>query len=496
MIDYIILALLVVLVIIGIVNIILIRKAGENETEEDGHEEEMVERLVSKLDENKDAVRYVSGQFDTMSKNQYAQNKSLQDSLTGSLKDTREDQARRLDAMTRSQNTSFSEFRKEMNEGNERQNKAIMSMQKTTGDSLREMQKSTNDSLMELQKSTNDTLLKMQRETNEAITKLSADTSKTLQESINAMTASNEKKLDEIRGVVNEKLDKTLNERLDSNFKLVGEQMANLYKSLGELQQLSSGVTNLNKTLSNVKTRGNWGEVQLGRILEQTLAREQYDENIATKSGSSDRVEYAIKIPNDGGMAYLPIDAKFPVDIYNKIAEASENCDEEAVKAARGELTGRIRQEASTISDKYLDPPNTADYAVMYLPTEGLYAEVLRIDGLSDYCQSKRVMIAGPTTIMALLNTISIGFRHMALNKKSEEIRKILEAAKTQITKLEESASRMEDRIDKASKAAQEIKDRTRIMKKKMGTIATIDAEESDRILGIDSGFDDPEDED
>ena len=482
--DYIVIALLIILIVLAVVNLVRMKDIGKDTDEDDGKDDEAVLRLMGKLEENKDAVKYVSGQFDTMSKTQYAQNRALQDTLTGSLKDNREDQAQRLDAMTRSQNNSFAEFRKEMNEGNDRQNKAILSMQKTTGDSL-----------MELQKSTNDTLLKMQRETNEAITKLSADTSKTLQESINAMTQSNEKKLDEIRGVVNEKLDKTLNERLDTNFKIVGEQMANLYKTLGELQQLSSGVTNLNKTLSNVKTRGNWGEVQLGRILEQTLAREQYEENIATKSGSADRVEYAIKLPNDDGMAYLPIDAKFPVDIYNKIAEASENCDEEAVKAARGELTARIKQEASTISDKYLDPPNTADYAIMYLPTEGLYAEVLRIDGLSDYCQSKRIMIAGPTTIMALLNTISIGFRHMALNKKSEEIRKILEATKTQITKLEESASRMEDRIDKASKAAQEIKDRTRIMKKKMGTIAVIDAEESDRILGIEAGFDDSDDE-
>ena len=481
--DYIILALLAVLIVIGIVNIVLIRKAGETEAEDDGHDEEMIERLVGKLDENKEAVQHVSGQFDMMSKNQYVQNKTLQDTLTGSLKETREDQSQRLDAMTRSQNNSFTEFRKEMSEGSERQNKQLISMQKSTDDSLRDMQKSTSDAL-----------LKMQKETNEAIAKLSQETSKTLQTSIESMTKSNEKKLDEIRGVVTEKLDKTLNERLDSNFKQVGEQMANLYKSLGELQQLSSGVTNLNKTLSNVKTRGNWGEVQLGRILEQTLARDQYEENIATKSGSSDRVEYAIKLPSEDGTAYLPIDAKFPVDIYNRIVEASENADEATVKTARNELTNRIKMEAATISDKYLDPPNTADYAIMYLPTEGLYAEVLRIDGLTDYCHSKRIMIAGPTTIMALLNTISIGFRHMALNKKSEEIRKILEATKTQIDKLEETASKVEDRIDKASKAAQEIKDRTRIMKKKMGTIATIDTEESDRILGIDAGFDDDED--
>ena len=463
--DYIILAALAVLIVLGIVNIVLIRKAGAAEVEDDGHEDEMVERLIDKLDENKNAVQQVSGKFDMMSQNQYAQNKATQDTLTGALKDNREEQAQRLDAMTRSQNNSFAEFRKEMTEGNERQNKTIVEMQNTM-----------NESIMKLQKSTSDSLTNMQDQMY-----------KTLQTSIENMTKSNEKKLDEIRGVVDEKLDKTLNERLDTNFKHVGEQMANLYKSLGELQQLSSGVTNLNKTLSNVKTRGNWGEVQLGRILEQTLAREQYEENIATKSGSSDRVEYAIKLPNEEGTAYLPIDAKFPVDIYNRIAEASENCDEEAVKAARGELMNRIKQEASTISDKYLDPPNTADYAIMYLPTEGLYAEVLRIDGLSDYCQSKRIMIAGPTTIMALLNTISIGFRHMALNKKSEEIRKILEATKTQITKLEDAAAKMEDRIDKASKAAQDIKDRTRIMKKKMGNIATIDTEESDRILGIEA---------
>ena len=471
--DYIILALLSVLIVIGIMIIVILRRAGTDETEDDGHEEEMVERLLDKLDENKDAVLHVSGQFDMMSKNQYVQNKSLQDTLSGSLKETREDQAQRLDAMTRSQNNSFAEFRKEMNESADRQNRTIVQLQKTT-----------NDSLMEMQKSQGESLLKMQEQMN-----------KTLQASIESMTKSNEKKLDEIRGVVTEKLDKTLNERLDSSFKQVGEQMANLYKSLGELQQLSSGVTNLNKTLSNVTARGNWGEVQLGRILEQTLAREQYEENIATKSGSSDRVEYAVKLPREDGTAFLPVDAKFPVDIYNRIAEAAENCDETAVKAARTELTNRIKQEAITISDKYLDPPNTSDYAIMYLPTEGLYAEVLRIDGLSDFCQGKHIMIAGPTTIMALLNTISIGFRHMALNRKSEEVRKVLEATKGQLDKLEEAATLAEKRIDKASEATKEIKHRTGIMRGKMRTITAIDADESDRILGIESGFEDADED-
>ena len=165
------------------------------------------------------------------------------------------------------------------------------------------------------------------------------------------------------------------------------------------------------------------------------------------------------------------------------------------MKAARTELTNRIKQEAITISDKYLDPPNTSDYAIMYLPTEGLYAEVLRIDGLSDFCQGKHIMIAGPTTIMALLNTISIGFRHMALNRKSEEVRKVLEATKGQLDKLEEAATLAEKRIDKASEATKEIKHRTGIMRGKMRTITAIDADESDRILGIESGFEDADED-
>ena len=472
--DYLIIALLIVLTVLAVIILVKLRRPVETGEEDDGREEEAFMRLMGKLDENKEAVKVITGQFDVMTKSQYAQNRSMRESINASLKENREEQSSRLDTLTRSQNTSFIEFRKEMNESSDRQNKAIVSMQKSTADSVLAMQKTTSEAL-----------LKMQDQMN-----------KTLQTSIESMTRSNEKKLDEIRGVVTEKLDKTLNERLDSNFKQVGEQMANLYKSLGELQQLSTGVTSLNKTLSNVKTRGNWGEVQLGRILEQTLAREQYEENIATKSGSSDRVEYAIKLPNEDGTAYLPIDAKFPVDIYNRIAEAAENCDEAAVKAARAELTNRIKQEATTISGKYLDPPNTSDYAIMYLPTEGLYAEVLRIDGLSDYCQSKRIMIAGPTTIMALLNTISIGFRHMALNRKSEEIRKILEATKGQIDKLEEAAITAEKRIDKASEAAKEIRHRTGIMRGKMRNISAIDSEESDRILGIESDIDDLFDED
>lgn len=450
--DYIIIALAAAILVLCIVNLAALRKARGEDSADDEREAEAVRMFVGKIDESLNETRKLSAQVDVLASTQAAQYQGINNVLTNTLKVNREEQAASVGAFEKSQITSFNNFREEMGKASERQTKAIIDMHKATGDSLRIMQEQM---------------------------------SKSIRESVTSMTESNEKKLDEIRGVVNEKLDKTLNERLDSNFKLVGEQMANLYKSLGELQQLSSGVTNLNKTLSNVKTRGNWGEVQLGRILEQTLAREQYEENIATKSGSSDRVEYAIKLPNEDGTAYLPIDAKFPVDIYNRIAEAAENCDEAAVKAARNELTARIKQEASTISGKYLDPPNTSDYAIMYLPTEGLYAEVLRIDGLSDYCQSKRIMIAGPTTIMALLNTISIGFRHMALNRKSEEVRKILEATRTQVDKLEGCVNSVQKNLDSAYQSTKNLQERTRIMKDRMKGITSIDEEESERILGI-----------
>jgi DNA recombination protein RmuC len=310
----------------------------------------------------------------------------------------------------------------------------------------------------------------------------------TLSDSMDRLQASNEARLDRIQGVVDEKLDKTLNERLDANFKAVGDQLGQLYKTLGELQNLSNGVTDLSRTLSNVKTRGVWGEVQLGRILEQTMTRSQYETNVATRRNSDDRVEFAIKFPAQDGTdetVYLPIDAKFPSDIYNKIVDASESGDAKRMSAVTAELRQRILTEARTIRDKYLNPPHTTNYAVMFLPTEGLYAEVLRIDGLTEKCQSMGIIVAGPTTITAILNSLQAGFRNIALSKKSVEVMKLLEAVKAQFVRMDEEVTRTQKKLHEAQAANDQLHHRTRIIQKRMRNIAEMVVPEAEALLEI-----------
>ena len=310
----------------------------------------------------------------------------------------------------------------------------------------------------------------------------------TLSDSMDRLQASNEARLDRIQGVVDEKLDKTLNERLDANFKVVGDQLGQLYKTLGELQNLSNGVTDLSRTLSNVKTRGVWGEVQLGRILEQTMTRSQYETNVATRRNSDDRVEFAIKFPAQDGTdenVYLPIDAKFPSDIYNKIVDASESGDAKRMSAVTAELRQRILTEARTIRDKYLNPPHTTNYAVMFLPTEGLYAEVLRIDGLTEKCQAMGIIVAGPTTITAILNSLQAGFRNIALSKKSVEVMKLLEAVKAQFARMDEEVTRTQKKLHEAQAANDQLHHRTRIIQKRMRNIAEMEVPEAEALLEI-----------
>ena len=318
--------------------------------------------------------------------------------------------------------------------------------------------------------------------------------SKVLTESLEKLQDSNEKRLERIQGVVDEKLDKTLGEQLDRNFKQVGEQLGNLYKSLGELHDLSSGVADLNKTLTNVKTRGTWGEVQLERILAQTLSPSQYEKNVATKKNSLDRVEFAIKIPGNGDeIMYLPIDSKFPADIYNAIVDASQASDAEALSKATSELKNRILNEAKTIRDKYIDPPGTTGYAIMFLPTEGLYAEVLRIDELTERCQAMKVIVAGPTTITAVLNSLQAGFRNVQLSKKSVEVMKLLEAIKAQFGRLDTEVENAQKKLSEAAKATDKLQHRTKIIQSRMRKIGEMEGEDSDLFLGIEEDAEIPE---
>lgn len=315
---------------------------------------------------------------------------------------------------------------------------------------------------------------------------------KRIQESNNEKISSMQKTVDAqlsaIKDIVGDKLDKTLNERLDSSFKQISDQLVELYRSLGELNKLSSGVSDLNKTLSNVKSRGVWGEIQLGNILEQTMVSSQYDTNVSTKKNSSDRVEFAIKIPakDNESYIYLPIDSKMPADIYNRIIEASQSLDQEALKLAIKELEQRIKTEARTIRDKYIDPPNTTDFAVMFLPTEGLYSEVLRIDGLAEWCQTNcKIIISGPTTITALLNSLRVGFSNLALTKKSQEVLKLLQAIKTQYSTFNELIEKTQKKLHEAITHTDNLKSRTDIIQRKMSKVEELETIESEKILGL-----------
>lgn len=265
------------------------------------------------------------------------------------------------------------------------------------------------------------------------------------------MQASNEKKLEEMRATVDEKLQKTLEERISQSFNLVNERLERVYKSLGEMQKVGAGVEDLKKVLSNVKTRGILGEVQLGAILEEILSPEQYETNIATKKGSADRVEFAVKLPGDGETpVYLPIDAKFPLDAYGNLMDAYDSGDALAVQAAAKELKTRIKGFAKDIRTKYIDVPNTTDFAIMFLPTEGLYAEVVRY-GLVEELQKEKINIAGPTTMAALLNSLQMGFRTLAIQQRSSQVWKVLEEVKTEFGKFETVLAKTQDRMRQAS---------------------------------------------
>src|SRR5690606_17748789 len=247
----------------------------------------------------------------------------------------------------------------------------------------------------------------------------------------------NEKKLEEMRLTVDEKLHKTLEQRLSDSFRQVSERLELVHKGLGEMQSLAAGVGDLKRVLTNVKTRGTWGEIQLGTLLEQVLTPEQYERNVATRGGSRERVEFAIKLPGrDDKPLWLPIDCKFPLEDYQRLQEAQEAVDPVAVEAASKALESRVRLEAKTIAEKYVDPPNTSDFALLYLPIEGLYAEVLRRPGLFDALQRDyRVTVCGPTTLTAIRNSLQMGFRTLAIEKRSSEVWEILGAVKTEFGK-------------------------------------------------------------
>jgi len=295
----------------------------------------------------------------------------------------------------------------------------------------------------------------------------------------------NSKKLEKMRQTVDEKLQTTLENRIAQSFTLVNERLEQVYKGLGEMQGLASGVGDLKKVLSNVKTRGILGEIQLGAILEQILSPGQYELNVATKKGSPNVVEYAVKMPGDGeGAVYLPIDAKFPADAYCALMEAYDTGNAETVSAAAAQLERRIKSAAKDIRDKYVDPPHTTDFAVMFLPVEGLYAEVVR-RGLVETLQNEyHVNISGPTTMAALLNSLQMGFRTLALQKRSSEVWAVLGAVKTEFEKFGDVLELTRQRMDQANRELDRLVGvRTRQIKHRLRSVTALPEQSSAALL-------------
>lgn len=276
---------------------------------------------------------------------------------------------------------------------------------------------------------------------------------RSVDEKLESIRRENLRQLDEMRQTVDDKLQKTLEEKMNKSFSLVNERLEQVYKGLGEMQTLAVGVGDLKKVLSNVKTRGILGEIQLGAILSEILSKEQYEENIATKKGSKNVVEFAIKLPADGaGTVYLPIDSKFPGDTYSALREAVESGDRQSIESAKKTLVQRIKGEAKDIHDKYIDPPNTTEFAIMFLPFEGLYSEVVNM-GLVEVLQREyKVNIAGPSTMAALLNSLQMGFKTLAVQKRSAEVWKILGGVKTEFDKFNDVLVMTQQRLDQANK--------------------------------------------
>ncbi|KAB2924718.1 MAG: DNA recombination protein RmuC [Dechloromonas sp.] len=302
-----------------------------------------------------------------------------------------------------------------------------------------------------------------------------------------AMQTDNANKLEEMRRTVDEKLHATLEQRLGESFKLVSERLEQVHRGLGEMQTLAAGVGDLKRVLTNVKTRGTWGEVQLSALLEQLLTAEQFAANVATRPGSNERVDFAIRLPgkDDGAVVWLPIDAKFPIEDYQRLLDAQERSDPALVEEAARAIELRLKNEARSIRDKYVAPPQTTDFALLYLPIEGLYAEALRRPGLAEMLQRDfRVSLTGPTTLAAMLNSLQMGFRTLAIEQRSAEVWAVLGAVKTEFGKFGEALAHTRKKLDEASNSIGKAETRTRQLSRRLKEVEALPVGMAEQLIG------------
>ena len=354
-------------------------------------------------------------------------------------------------------------------------------MRQYFGDEMGRNRKETADALKEM-----NTLI---REIQDMNTKQSEKTNNILAQEVQKLQESNEKKLDQMRQTVDEKLTETLTKRLDSSFKTVGDQLNNVYKSLGEMKELATDVNDLQRALTNVKTRGTWAEAQLGNILEQTLTNEQFERNVSIKKDGT-LVEFAVKIPSrdkEGEYVLLPIDSKFPGDKYATLVDAYDSGDQNIIEAAAKDLERSIKLFAKDIRDKYIEVPYTTDFGIMFLPFEGLYAEIVRRGLIEELQEKYKIVIAGPTTMAALLNSLQMGFKTLAIQKRSSEVWQVLGAVKTEFDNFASVLDETRKRLEQANNSLDKLVGvRTRQIQRKLRSVTSL-ADEETRLL-LDDG--------
>lgn len=350
---------------------------------------------------------------------------------------------------------------------------------------LRASRQESTQSVQQSVQSLSQVLLTAQQNANQAMTENVDGIRRAVSEQLEAIRQENTRQMDQMRQTVDEKLQKTLNDRISESFRQVTERLEQVYAGLGEMKTLASGVGDLKKVLSNVKTRGVLGEIQLGAILEQILSPDQYGANVKTKPNSTNYVEYAVRLPGrDEGTVWLPIDAKFPADAYEQLLTAYDTGDADQVKAAGSVLEQRIRSFAKDIRDKYIDPPHTTDFGIMFLPIEGLYAEVVRRGMVETLQRDYQVNIAGPTTMAALLNSLQMGFRTLAIQKRSGEVWKILSAVKTEFGKFGDVVQSAQQRLEQANSELDKLVGvRTRQIQKKLSSVTDLPDSEAVSLL-------------
>lgn len=388
------------------------------------------------------------------------------------------------------------EFNRSSKETRDELNTSFKNFSDTTISSMREITNSQSNSFEVFSKNIREKFEELtlkQKELSDTTERRLEKMRETVEGKLKSIQVDNAEQLEKMRITVDEKLHSTLEKRLGESFKIVSERLEQVHSGLGEMKNLATGVGDLKKVLSNVKTRGVFGEYQLENILEQLLTSEQYSKNVKTKSGSSDNVEFAIKMPGKDdakGTCWLPVDAKFPTEVYQALNAAYESGDLNNIEIAKKELAVNIKRNAKYINDKYIDPPNTTDFGIMFLPFESLYAEVLRIPGLFEQIQREcKITITGPTTISALLNSLQMGFRTLAIGKRSSEVWELLRAVKTEFGNYGTLVEKSRKKLTEAANVLDSVGTRSRAIERKLKDVQELPSTDAVNLLGSSLDF-------